>query len=92
VNLQTQGTRGRGVRISFGLTAPAQVKAVITTLTGRIIRVLDGGSRMAGTHQLFWRGETDGGHPAPVGVYLLRLQATDETGRQTQAVRTVMWR
>ncbi len=92
VNLQTQGTRGRGVRISFGLTAPAQVKAVITTLTGRIIRVLDGGSRMAGTHQLFWRGETDGGNFAPVGVYLLRLQATDKTGRQTQAVRTVMWR
>ena len=92
VNLQAQRMRGRGVRISFGLTAPAQVKAVIMTLTGRIVRVLDGGSRMAGTHQLFWQGDTEGGNPAPVGVYLLRLQATDEQGRQVQAARTVMWR
>ncbi|MFA0751376.1 MAG: hypothetical protein SLRJCFUN_001779 [Candidatus Fervidibacter sp.] len=92
VNLQAQRMRGRGVRISFGLTAPAQVKAVIMTLTGRIVRVLDGGSRMAGTHQLFWQGDTEGGNSAPVGVYLLRLQATDEQGRQVQAARTVMWR
>ncbi len=92
VNLQAQPLRGRGVQISFVLTAPAQATVTIMTLTGRKIVVLESTTRSVGTHRFFWQGVSSDGHSVPPGVYLVRVQATDETGRQAQATRTVMWR
>jgi len=92
VNLRAQQLRGRGVQISFALTSAAKAAVTIMTLTGRKIAVLEGGNLTAGTHQFIWRGTDNGGQVVPFGVYLIQVRVTDEMGRQSQAVRTVMLR
>jgi pimeloyl-ACP methyl ester carboxylesterase len=90
VGLKATPMRGEGLVITFALTKPAQVRGEVMTLTGRKIAVMDEGStRMAGTHRMIWRGVGSGGVKVPVGAYLVRLVATDEDGRQVQAVTVV---
>jgi flagellar hook assembly protein FlgD len=90
VGLKATPMRGEGLVITFALTKPAQVVGEVLTLTGRKIAVMDDGStRMAGTHRMIWRGVGSEGVKVPVGAYLVRLVATDEDGRQVQAVTVV---
>ena len=90
VGLKATPMRGEGLVITFALTKPAQVRGEVMTLTGRKIAVMDDGStRMAGTHRMIWRGVGSEGVKVPVGAYLVRLVATDEDGRQVQAVTVV---
>lgn len=90
VGLKATPMRGQGVVIEFSLTKPAQVHAEVLTLTGRRVAVLEvprsGGSLV---HRLIWRGVKSDGMKVGAGVYLIRVQATDEEGRQVQAVTTV---
>jgi hypothetical protein len=93
VGLKATPMRGEGLVITFALTKPAQVRGEVMTLTGRKIAVMDDGStRMAGTHRMIWRGVGSEGVKVPVGAYLVRLVATDEDGRQVQAVTVVRGR
>jgi hypothetical protein len=93
VGLKATPMRGEGLVITFALTKPAQVRGEVMTLTGRKIAVMDEGStRMAGTHRMIWRGVGSEGVKVPVGAYLVRLVATDEDGRQVQAVTVVRGR
>jgi hypothetical protein len=93
VGLKATPMRGEGLVITFALTKPAQVVGEVLTLTGRKIAVMDDGStRMAGTHRMIWRGVGSEGVKVPVGAYLVRLVATDEDGRQVQAVTVVRGR
>jgi hypothetical protein len=93
VGLKATPMRGEGLVITFALTKPAQVRGEVMTLTGRKIAVMDDGStRMAGTHRMIWRGVGGEGVKVPVGAYLVRLVATDEDGRQVQAVTVVRGR
>jgi hypothetical protein len=90
VGLKATPMRGEGLVITFALTKPAQVRGEVMTLTGRKIAVMDEGStRMAGTHRMIWRGVGSEGVKVPIGAYLVRLVATDEDGRQVQAVTVV---
>jgi hypothetical protein len=90
VGLKATPMRGEGLVITFALTKPAQVRGEVMTLTGRKIAVMDEGStRMAGMHRMIWRGVGSEGVKVPVGAYLVRLVATDEDGRQVQAVTVV---
>ena len=89
VNLKAQPLRGQGIAISFSLTKPAQTTAEVLTLTGRRIAVLEPQqTRQAGAHQIIWRSDS-GLAAATNGVYLIRITANDEEGRQVQAVTTV---
>jgi hypothetical protein len=88
VNLKAQPMRGQGIVISFSLTKPAQTTAEVLTLTGRRIAVLEPQqTRQAGAHQLVWRSAN--GLTVVSGIYLVRMTATDDEGRQVQAVTTV---
>jgi len=88
VNLKAQPMRGQGIVISFSLTKPAQTTAEVLTLTGRRIAVLEPQqTRQAGAHQLVWRSAN--GLTIVSGIYLVRMTATDDEGRQVQAVTTV---
>ena len=90
LNLKATPVRGQGVAIQFALTKPAMTKVEILTLTGRQIAIVETGqTRTAGQHTSLWRGEDGQGRKLPVGVYLVRVHAQDEEGRQVQAVTTV---
>jgi hypothetical protein len=87
VGLKATPMRGQGVVIEFALTKPAQVQAEVLTLTGRRIALFavpqsDNSLR----HRIVWRGLREDGMKLPMGTYLVRLTATDEEGRQVQAV------
>ncbi len=90
VGLKATPMRGDGLVITFALTKTAQVRGEVMTLTGRKIAVMDDGStRIAGTHRMIWRGVGSEGSKVPIGAYLVRLVATDEDGRQVQAMTLV---
>jgi hypothetical protein len=93
VGLKATPMRGEGLVITFALTKPAQVVGEVLTLTGRKIAVMDDGStRAAGMNRMIWRGVGSDGAKVPFGAYLVRLVATDEDGRQVQAVTVVRGR
>jgi subtilase family serine protease len=86
VGLKAIPVRGQGVVIEFTLTKTAQVQAEVLTLTGRRVTVLESGTtRMAGTHRIMWRGVSSEDVTVSKGVYLIRMTATDDEGRQVQA-------
>jgi flagellar hook assembly protein FlgD len=65
----------------------------VLSLTGRKIATVEmGQTRQAGQNTILWRGNNANGHLIPVGVYLIRINAQDEEGRQVQATRTVIVR
>jgi hypothetical protein len=86
VGLKATPMRGQGVVIEFSLTKPAKVKAEVLTLTGRKVAVLDAGSSEGLTRRVVWRGVGIEGQKVGSGVYLVRVRAVDEEGRETQAV------
>jgi len=93
INLQATPLRGQGVLIQFALTKPAVTQVEVLSLTGRKIATVEmGQSRQAGQNTILWRGNNANGHLIPVGVYLIRINAQDEEGRQVQATRTVIVR
>jgi len=86
VGLKATPMRGQGVVIEFSLTKPAKVEAEVLTLTGRKVAVLDAGSSEGLAHRVVWRGVGIEGQKVGSGVYLVRVRAVDEEGRETQAV------
>lgn len=90
VGLKAMAMRGEGVVIEFSLTKPAQVQAEVLTLTGRRVAVLgEQRNQGAGMQRLVWRGVANDGTKIPGGIFIVRVMATDEEGRQVQAVTTV---
>lgn len=88
-----QSLRGRGLTARLVLTAPAQVRSEIRTLTGRTIRILtDTFVAQPSPFNLLWDGRDRTGTPLPFGAYLLVVNARDEFGREQQVIRTVMLR
>ncbi|MCC7493477.1 MAG: DUF11 domain-containing protein [Fimbriimonadaceae bacterium] len=88
-NLLASTTRGRGVSLSYALSAPAETRLLVVSAGGRTIRELPGGSRTAGAQVQSWDGRDDSGRPVPAGVYRLTLVAWDATGRQSRVVQVV---
>ncbi len=90
VGLKAESLRGQGVAIQFGLTRPAQTQVEVLTLTGRRISLLEASQqRTAGHHRLLWQRNGVNGQPIPQGIYLVRITAVDEEGRQVQATTTL---
>jgi len=80
-----------GVQATFTLSADAAVTAEVLNIAGRPVKTLMTAKPMAaGTRTLLWNGCSDGGLAVPSGVYLVRVNASDEKGAQSQALGTVM--
>jgi hypothetical protein len=92
VGLKATPMRGQGVVIEFSLTKPAKVEAEVLTLTGRKVAVLDAGSSEGLTRRIVWRGVGIEGQKVGSGVYLVRVRAVDEEGREVQAATIVRLR
>ena len=93
VGLKAESMRGRGIAIQFTLTRPAQTQVEVLTLTGRRVATVESGqSRSAGRHQVIWQGRNNSEVQLPVGIYLVRITATDDEGRQVQATTTARLR
>jgi Tol biopolymer transport system component len=92
VGLKATPMRGQGVVIEFSLTKPAKVEAEVLTLTGRRVAILDAGSSEGLAHRLVWRGVGIEGQKVGSGVYLVRVRAIDEEGREVQAATVVRLR
>ncbi|MEJ7615192.1 MAG: hypothetical protein SQA66_16325, partial [Candidatus Fervidibacter sacchari] len=91
--VSVQPLRGRGLTARLVLTAPAQVRSEIRSLTGRTIRILtDTFVAQPSPFNLLWDGRDRTGTPLPFGAYLLVVNARDEFGREQQVIRTVMLR
>lgn len=70
------------------MTARAEVTLDIVDTSGRRMRRLWSGSLGPGSHRFHWDGRTDGGRPAPAGVYMVRLgTAGGWQGRKLTLVR-----
>lgn len=54
-------------------SVPVSVR--IYDLSGRLVRALDAGSRIAGVHTVAWDGSDGSGHPLGGGVYYCRVTA-----------------
>jgi cytoskeletal protein CcmA (bactofilin family) len=72
--------------ISFQLPVASEVKLVIYSLTGQVVRELVNGAMPAGRHTLNWNGRNRAGEAVAGGVYLYRL--TIERNGEASVVMT----
>ncbi|HET9253398.1 MAG TPA: cytochrome c peroxidase [Candidatus Eisenbacteria bacterium] len=71
------------VAVRFDLARPAEVRARVYDVAGRLVRTLDGaGSLPTGSHTLRWDGTSGGGVRAARGVYWIEVQAGLDLARQ----------
>jgi hypothetical protein len=63
--------------LTFTLERPGVVECAVFDLEGRVVRHLTNAWMPAGPQSLVWNGVSDGGVPAPAGVYLTRLRGPD---------------
>jgi hypothetical protein len=70
---------GGSTAIPFCLPQPETVSLVVYDLLGRKVRTVVAARLGAGKHEVAWDGTDETGQPAPVGVYLYRLQAGGHT-------------
>ena len=68
--------------IEFGLAEVGQVELAIFDMRGRLVQVVDSGSRSVGRHQATWDGRDDEGRAVPTGTYICRLSTPQ--GSQTK--------
>jgi hypothetical protein len=62
-----------GATLRCTLPRSGGLRVAVHDAAGREVRVLDGGVRPAGMHELDWDGRDGAGRPVPPGVYLARL-------------------
>ena len=81
------GGRGSAIEVAFSLSAPAHVTVTVLNLAGRTVATVTRRQVcQAGLQRIIWTGRSDGGTTAPSGRYLLRVEASDGSGRRTQAL------
>ncbi|MBT8400970.1 MAG: PKD domain-containing protein, partial [Rhodothermia bacterium] len=69
--------------IQFTLEGPTTVRLVVFDVSGRVVRTLIDGSRMAsGPHRVSWDARDGSGNPLASGTYFYRLDASAEGGSQ----------
>lgn len=62
-----------GATLRCAIPQGGELRVAVHDAAGRMVRVLEGGMRPAGTHDLAWDGRDGAGRMAPPGVYLARL-------------------
>lgn len=60
-------------KIRFSLRTPAKVELRVFNVTGKLVRTFAGKQFTAGTHELFWNGQTQTGKEVSSGIYFIRL-------------------
>lgn len=73
--------------IVFTLSNAAQVDVEVLNIAGRSIRTVAIGPRDSGQNTLSWNLRDNSGTMVPSGMYLVRMTARDDSGRQAQALR-----
>lgn len=81
-----QSTNG-SAQIIFTLSNAADVEVEVLNIAGRTVRTLAAGPRDPGQNTLSWNLRDNSGTMVPGGMYLVRMRARDDVGRQTQALR-----
>ena len=76
-------------QITFTLSAPAGVEVTVLNIAGRPVRAISLGACDSGLSTLSWNLRDGAGSLVPSGLYLLRVRAADQTGRQTQSLGTL---
>lgn len=61
------------VTIEYLIAAAGPIELAVFDPRGRLVRVLESGSRAAGRHLASWDGLDQAGRAAPAGTYLCRL-------------------
>ena len=64
-----------GADVSLALSHAAWVDVGVFDAAGRRVRTVHAGTLPAGSTRLHWDARTDAGHPAPGGVYFIRMMA-----------------
>ena len=59
--------------IAFELAETGPVELAIYDVGGRLVRVVDSGTRPAGRYQATWDGQDNAGRAVPTGMYFCRL-------------------
>jgi hypothetical protein len=68
--------------IEFELAETGAIELAIYDVGGRLVRVMDSGSRSAGRYQATWDGLDKDGRAVPTGTYFCRLST--QQGSQTR--------
>ena len=76
------------VAIEYSLSEPGLVDLRIYDVAGRLLRVIENSTRIAGDHAITWDGRTQRGKLAPPGVYFVRLRS----GGSQESRKTVLCR
>lgn len=63
------------VTIRYTIPRQSAIKLVIFDTSGRVVRTLAHGSRVAGHYRVQWDGTDDAGRPVNAGIYFCRFQA-----------------
>ncbi len=83
-------TMSGGAEIAFSLSAPADVTISVLNIAGRpVATVTPKAPADAGLQRVIWSGQADRGTRAPNGMYLVRVVARDNEGRQAQSLCTL---
>ncbi|MDX1935226.1 MAG: hypothetical protein SFU56_21725 [Capsulimonadales bacterium] len=92
LNVMTLPSRatGGGISLSYTLSRAADVRAELTTISGKVMARQSLGRAAAGGAQRFvLNARSQNGASLPPGPYLLSLTARDENGNQAQSRRVV---
>ncbi len=66
--------------INYELPYDAQVRVSVYDLSGRLVKTLEDGQRIAGQHSVQWNGRDSQGSAQASGMYFVRLNAGGKTG------------
>jgi len=80
---------GAAAQITFALSASAQTEVTVLNIAGRPVKRIASGLRETGAHTLSWNLRGDTGQMIPSGLYLVRVHAADDEGRQNQSISTL---
>jgi hypothetical protein len=67
------------ILVSYQLPAAGPVTIAVYDVTGRAVRTVFAGTMPAGRHTARWDGRDDAGRSVAAGMYVLRLQAGNQT-------------
>ena len=76
--------------LDIALPSPATVHVAVYDVAGRSVRTILDERRQAGWHQAVWDGADQMGAKVKGGIYFVRMNLTDLTGRRVATVRRVV--
>ncbi|MEN6641877.1 MAG: Ig-like domain-containing protein [Armatimonadia bacterium] len=82
----------QGAAISVVLSSAAEVQVSISNMAGRAIAVLPEAGLPAGVSSLAWNGRTLSGVKAPAGMYLVTVEARNDSGGKVTALTPLQLR